>query len=39
MDLKERKIRVNALSPGPINAPAYDRIAKSGPAGRQAHVG
>jgi NAD(P)-dependent dehydrogenase (short-subunit alcohol dehydrogenase family) len=35
MDLKERKIRVNALSPGPINTPAYDRIAQSGPAGRQ----
>jgi NAD(P)-dependent dehydrogenase (short-subunit alcohol dehydrogenase family) len=35
MDLKERKIRVNALSPGPINTPAYDRIAKSGPAGQQ----
>jgi NAD(P)-dependent dehydrogenase (short-subunit alcohol dehydrogenase family) len=35
MDLKERKIRVNALSPGPINTPAYDRIAKSGPAGKQ----
>ena len=35
MDLKERKIRVNALSPGPINTPAYDRLANSGPAGRQ----
>jgi NAD(P)-dependent dehydrogenase (short-subunit alcohol dehydrogenase family) len=35
MDLKERKIRVNALSPGPINTPAYDRLAQSGPAGRQ----
>jgi NAD(P)-dependent dehydrogenase (short-subunit alcohol dehydrogenase family) len=35
MDLKERKIRVNALSPGPIKTPAYDRIAQSGPAGRQ----
>ncbi len=33
MDLKERKIRVNALSPGPINTPAYDRLAQSGPAG------
>jgi NAD(P)-dependent dehydrogenase (short-subunit alcohol dehydrogenase family) len=30
MDLKERKIRVNALSPGPINTPAYDRLAQSG---------
>jgi NAD(P)-dependent dehydrogenase (short-subunit alcohol dehydrogenase family) len=35
MDFKERKIRVNALSPGPINTPAYDRTAKSGPAGKQ----
>src|SRR5713101_7371625 len=35
MDLKDRKIRVNAISPGPINTPAYDRIAKSGPAGKQ----
>jgi NAD(P)-dependent dehydrogenase (short-subunit alcohol dehydrogenase family) len=35
MDLKERKIRVNALSPGPIKTPAYDRIAQSGPEGKQ----
>jgi NAD(P)-dependent dehydrogenase (short-subunit alcohol dehydrogenase family) len=35
MDLKDRNIRVNALSPGPIKTPAYDRIAQSGPAGRQ----
>jgi NAD(P)-dependent dehydrogenase (short-subunit alcohol dehydrogenase family) len=35
MDLKDRKIRVNALSPGPINTPAYDRLAQSGPAGQQ----
>ena len=35
MDLKERKIRVNALSPGPIKTPAYDRLAESGPAGQQ----
>jgi NAD(P)-dependent dehydrogenase (short-subunit alcohol dehydrogenase family) len=35
MDLKEQKIRVNALSPGPINTPAYDRLAESGPAGQQ----
>jgi NAD(P)-dependent dehydrogenase (short-subunit alcohol dehydrogenase family) len=35
MDLKERKIRVNALSPGPINTPAYDRLSQSGPAGQQ----
>lgn len=25
MDLKDRKIRVNAVSPGPINTPAHDR--------------
>lgn len=25
MDLKERKIRVNAVSPGPINTPAHER--------------
>jgi NAD(P)-dependent dehydrogenase (short-subunit alcohol dehydrogenase family) len=30
MDLKERKIRVNALSPGPIKTPAYDKLAESG---------
>jgi NAD(P)-dependent dehydrogenase (short-subunit alcohol dehydrogenase family) len=35
MDLKERKIRVNAVSPGPIRTPAYDRLAASGPAGKQ----
>jgi NAD(P)-dependent dehydrogenase (short-subunit alcohol dehydrogenase family) len=35
MDLKDRNIRVNAISPGPIKTPAYDRIAQSGPAGRQ----
>ena len=35
MDLKERKIRVNAISPGPIRTPAYDRLAESGPAGKQ----
>ncbi len=35
MDLKERKIRVNAISPGPIKTPAYDRLANSGPAGKQ----
>src|SRR5271155_4785298 len=34
-DLKERKIRVNAISPGPIRTPAYDRLAQSGPAGKQ----
>jgi NAD(P)-dependent dehydrogenase (short-subunit alcohol dehydrogenase family) len=26
---------VNALSPGPINTAAYDRLAQSGPAGQQ----
>ena len=35
MDLKERKIRVNALSPGPIKTPTYDRLEQSGPAGKQ----
>ena len=35
MDLKERKIRVNVISPGPIRTPAYDRIAQSGPQGKQ----
>jgi NAD(P)-dependent dehydrogenase (short-subunit alcohol dehydrogenase family) len=35
MDLKVRKIRVNALSPGPISTPAYDRLAQSGPAAQQ----
>jgi NAD(P)-dependent dehydrogenase (short-subunit alcohol dehydrogenase family) len=35
MDLKDRKIRVNAISPGPIQTPAYDRLAASGPAGKQ----
>ncbi len=35
MDLKDRKIRVNAVSPGPIRTPAYDRLAQSGPAGKQ----
>jgi len=27
MDLKDRKIRVNALSPGPIETPAIDELA------------
>jgi NAD(P)-dependent dehydrogenase (short-subunit alcohol dehydrogenase family) len=35
VDLKDRKIRVNAVSPGPIHTPAYDRLAQSGPAGKQ----
>jgi NAD(P)-dependent dehydrogenase (short-subunit alcohol dehydrogenase family) len=35
MDLKERKIRVNAVSPGPISTPAYDRLGQSGPVGKQ----
>ena len=26
---------MNALTPGPINTPAYDRLVKSGPAGQQ----
>jgi NAD(P)-dependent dehydrogenase (short-subunit alcohol dehydrogenase family) len=35
VDLKDRKIRVNVVSPGPIHTPAYDRLAQSGPAGKQ----
>jgi NAD(P)-dependent dehydrogenase (short-subunit alcohol dehydrogenase family) len=35
MDLKVRKIRGTALSPGPISTPAYDRLAQSGPAAQQ----
>ena len=38
MDLKERKIRVNAVSPGPIRTPAYDRLAAVR-ASRQADAG
>jgi NAD(P)-dependent dehydrogenase (short-subunit alcohol dehydrogenase family) len=30
MDLKDRKIRVNALSPGPIETPAIDKLAGGG---------
>jgi NAD(P)-dependent dehydrogenase (short-subunit alcohol dehydrogenase family) len=29
VDLKQRKIRVNAVSPGPIDTPAIDRLAQS----------
>ncbi len=35
VDLKERKIRVNAVSPGPISTPAYDRLGQSGTAGKE----
>lgn len=34
-DLKERRIGVNALSPGPIDTPIWERVAQSGPAGQQ----
>jgi NAD(P)-dependent dehydrogenase (short-subunit alcohol dehydrogenase family) len=29
LDLKERKIRVNAISPGPINTPGLDALART----------
>jgi len=29
VDLKHRKIRVNAISPGPIDTPAFNRLAKT----------
>jgi NAD(P)-dependent dehydrogenase (short-subunit alcohol dehydrogenase family) len=29
LDLKERKIRVNAISPGPINTPRLDGLART----------
>jgi NAD(P)-dependent dehydrogenase (short-subunit alcohol dehydrogenase family) len=29
VDLKERKIRVNAISPGPIETSAFNRLAKT----------
>jgi NAD(P)-dependent dehydrogenase (short-subunit alcohol dehydrogenase family) len=30
LDLKERKIRVNAISPGPINTPGLEGVAQTG---------
>ena len=29
MDLKHRKIRVNAISPGPINTPIFNSLART----------
>ena len=29
MDLKHRKIRVNAISPGPINTPTFNSLART----------
>lgn len=39
VDLKERKIRVNALSPGPIDTPAVDGLAGSAEEARQFKAG
>jgi NAD(P)-dependent dehydrogenase (short-subunit alcohol dehydrogenase family) len=38
VDLKDRKIRVNVVSPGPIETPAIDRLAQAG-GGDQLKVG
>jgi NAD(P)-dependent dehydrogenase (short-subunit alcohol dehydrogenase family) len=35
LDLKERKIRVNAISPGPIDTPGLDGLARTGGLGEQ----
>lgn len=35
LDLKERRIRVNAVSPGPINTPGLDGLAQSAGVGEQ----
>jgi NAD(P)-dependent dehydrogenase (short-subunit alcohol dehydrogenase family) len=35
LDLKERKIRVNAISPGPIDTPGFDGLAQSAGLGDQ----
>ena len=35
LDLTERKIRVNAISPGPINPPGLDGLAQTGGVGEQ----
>jgi NAD(P)-dependent dehydrogenase (short-subunit alcohol dehydrogenase family) len=39
VDLKDRKIRVNALSPGPIETPALDGLAKSADEVKQLKAG
>jgi NAD(P)-dependent dehydrogenase (short-subunit alcohol dehydrogenase family) len=35
LDLKERKIRVNAISPGPINTPGLNGLAQTEGVGEQ----
>ncbi|MGB6564774.1 MAG: SDR family oxidoreductase, partial [Candidatus Binataceae bacterium] len=35
LDLKHRKIRVNAISPGPINTPGLDGLAQTEGVGEQ----
>jgi NAD(P)-dependent dehydrogenase (short-subunit alcohol dehydrogenase family) len=35
LDLKERKIRVNAISPGPINTPGLDGLGQTAGVGDQ----
>jgi NAD(P)-dependent dehydrogenase (short-subunit alcohol dehydrogenase family) len=35
LDLKQRKIRVNAISPGPINTPGLDGLAQTEGVGEQ----
>jgi NAD(P)-dependent dehydrogenase (short-subunit alcohol dehydrogenase family) len=35
VDLKHRNIRVNAVSPGPIDTPAFDRLAQNEEQGKQ----
>jgi NAD(P)-dependent dehydrogenase (short-subunit alcohol dehydrogenase family) len=39
VDLKDRKIRVNVVSPGPIETPAIDRLAQTAGGGDQLKVG
>jgi NAD(P)-dependent dehydrogenase (short-subunit alcohol dehydrogenase family) len=39
LDLKERKIRVNAISPGPINTPGLDGLAQAEGAGEPLMAG
>ncbi len=39
LDLKERKIRVNAISPGPINTPGLDGLAQTEGVGNELKAG
>src|SRR4029077_5198013 len=39
LDLKQRKIRVNAISPGPINTPGLDGLARTEGVGEQLKAG